>query len=1046
MKVAKKILIALLVFIVVLIAAAAAIPFVFKDKILATAKEEINNNLNAKVDFKDVSLSLFRSFPNFSFKLSEFAVTGINDFEGIRLAAGESADFTLNLMSVLRGGNPIGIQSVNLTKPEINILVLEDGRANYDITKPTEVEDTTAAPPPSNIEINLKSYSITDGNIVYDDRAGDTYVNIKGLNHKGSGNFTLDVYDLDTHTDIEAFTVRQGAVAYLKEAHTQLDAIFNIDQANSKYTLKDNELKINELELNADGFVQLSEGDDIGMDLSFSTPQNQFKQLWSLIPNAYIQGYENVKADGSFELSGQAKGNYNGVREEYPAFNIHLKVDGANVKYPDLPLGISNINALVDVNSPTSSFDDLTIDAPKFSLRIGQNPIDAKFKLKTPISDPDIDAVVNGVLNLSDLSKAFPIEGVDQLSGIIKANIKAQTRMSYIDNQAYERVNMDGNATINSLNYRAKGTPPVTIKQAQMAFSPQRVQLDQFDAQLGKSDIQASGAIDNILAYFSPKKTMTGQLKVRSRYFDANEWLTSPEGSTTPTPAPASTGGAGTEEAATEKPFDRFDFTMDAEMGEIVYEDYHIKNAVTKGRVKPNRMEVQALGAQIGESDILASGLVTNAFDYLFDDGVLGGDIDLKSNLLNLNQFMTETPSSVPATQPVSTEAASELEPIIVPKNIQMNINADLKKVIYTNMELKDLKGRLVVENQSVILDETTAKTLGGTIGLAGSYASEDKANPTFNMKLDLNKMEFQNAFNTFNSFQQLAPIGKFLEGIFSTSFIMSGQLGNDMMPKLSTLNVEGFIETINAIVKGFKPLQAVGNALNVDYLKDNLKINNSKNWFEIKDGAIELKEFDYKVKDIDMKIGGRHGLTQDMDYKIKAKIPRKLLENNAAGAAVNSGLAALQGQASKLGINLKQSEFVNVLVNLTGNISSPKVKLQLLGGDGETTIVDAAKQEAKEELNKKIDEGKQIVTEKANKALDTAKTIVNKEVEKAKEDLTKKAQEAAKDKLGTVLDSTAQKKVDKALENVGKEGADKIKDNLDKFNPFKKKKDGGGN
>lgn len=1052
MKVVKKIAIGLSIFFVVVIAAAAALPFIFKNKIHAIAIEEINKTINAKVDFGSVSLTLFRSFPNFSFSLHDYSVTGVGDFEGIPLASGESVDFTLDLLSILSGGNPVRIQSVHLEKPNINILVLEDGRANYDIAKPSEAPEPEAEAPPTNIEVKLKKYSIAGANVIYDDRSGGTYVNIEQLNHEGSGNFSLDIMELSTHTDMAAFTVQQGAIPYLKKAKTVLDADFLIDQPNSKYTLKDNKLVINEFELNADGFVQLLE-EDINMDMTFSTPQNDFKQLWSLIPNAYIEGYENVKADGKFELAGAFKGTYNGDREEYPAFDIHLGVDNANVKYPDLPLGISGIEALVDVKSPTSNFDDMTVNAPKFNLRIGKNPIKARFTLETPISDPDVDADVDGVLNLAELMQAFPMEGFEQLSGIISADIAAQTRMSYIDQQDYERVNMAGSLTVDQLKYKSSDMPAVFIRKAAMNFTPQHVGIDQFDAQLGKSDLQASGKIDNILAYFSPKKTMTGQMRVRSRFFDANEWLSDSEPAATPVPAASSANetdtASGETEASAERPFDRFDFTLDGEMGEIVYEDYRIKQAVVKGNVKPNRMEVQSLGAIIGESDFKAGGVITNAFDYLYGDAVLGGDISLSSKLLNLNQFMTSeesapTPAATTSQAPATTEG---LEPIVVPANIDMRINADIRKLIYTNMELNDLKGTLIVKDQAVVLDETTAKTLGGSIGLAGSYDSKDKDSPGFSMKFDLNKMDFQKAFNTFNSFQKLAPIGKFIEGIFTTSLIMDGKLGKDLMPQYNTLNAEGFLQTINGVVKGFKPLQAVGNALNVDYLKDNLKLENTKNWFEVKDGALELKDFDYKVKDIAMTIGGKHAISQDMDYRIKARIPRKLLESNAVGAAASSGLSALQSEAAKLGVNIKKSEFVNVMVNLTGSIANPKVKLKLLGGEGEeTSVVEAAKTEAKQQLQQKLDEGKAKATETATKAVDSAKTVVKKEVDKAAEDLTKKAKEAAKDKLGGVLDSTAQKKVDKVLEGAGKEGTDKIKENLDKFNPFKKKDKKDGN
>ncbi len=1063
MKVLKRILMIAGILLLLLVAAAFTIPFLFKDKLMAFAKTEINATLNAKVDFEDVSLSLFRSFPNLSFQLQNFSVTGTEAFEGIRLAGGQSAAFTLDLMSVLSGNGPVEIKSVHLQNPEINIHVLKDGTANYDIVKPSEEPEEVPAEEVdySGLKVNLREYSIAGANILYDDKSSDVFLEIKNLNHSGEGNFTIDVFDLNTRTAIESMTVSQGGISFLNKAKANLDAIFNIDQKNGKYTLKDNVLRINELQLNAAGFVQLPpEGDDIGMDLKFSTPQNDFKSLFSLIPSAYIEGYENVKVNGKFNLAAEAKGIYNGEKEQFPAFHLQMAVENGDVKYPDLPLGIANIQTKVDVNSPNSNFDNMVVDVSRFAMKVGKNPFEGKFLLKTPISDPDVDAVAKGVINLSELAQAFPMQGIEQIKGIISADIAAKTRLSYIENQEYERVNMDGQMSLKDLVYRTADMPTVNIRDAQMDFTPQNVQLNRFDAKLGKSDIQASGYINNILAYFSPKKTMTGTLKVRSNYFDANEWLDE-ETTTTAAPAPQQpvTPVDGETTAAGERPFDRFDFTMDAKMNEIVYSDYHILDAVLVGNAKPNRLEVQRIGAQVGKSDFQASGVITDAFDYLFDDGTLGGDIQLRSKLLDLNQFMTTDPAVAAATTGSTTAPATtdNLEPIQVPANIAMTIQADVDKVIYTNMVLEDLKGRLVVENQSVVLEDATTRTLGGTMDIAGGYDSKNVENPGFNFKFDLKKMDFQKSFQTFNTFQQLAPIGKYIEGLFNTSLIMEGRLGKDMMPDLASLSAQGFLQTINGIISGFKPLQAIGNSLNVKELKENLKLTDSKNWFEIKNGAVELKEFDYKVKDIDMKIGGTHSLTQAMDYKIKTKVPRKLLESNAVGAAASSGLNALQKEASKYGVSLKQSEFVNVLINLTGSITDPKVKLQLLGGDGESTLAESAEGQAKAELEKqtdalrqqaesKLEEGKEIAKEKINQAADTARAVINKKVDEAKDKATQVVKDKIGEQAGTVLDSAAQKKVDEVLNSAGKESKDKIQNELEKFNPFKKKKkDGGG-
>lgn len=1058
MKIIKRLLLIVGILLVLLIGAAIALPILFKDQILAKAKEEINKNVRAQVDFADVSLSLLRSFPNFCFRMEDFSVVGIDTFAGYPLAKGKSAEFTLDLMSVIRKDSPIAIKSVTLEQPDINILVLENGLANYDIAVPTDerIEETAEATDYSGVRINLKEYRITDGKFVYDDRLGGTFLSMDHLDHSGSGDFTINVYDLDTETSIGEITVSQGGITYLKKAKAQLSAVFNIDQVNSKYTLKDNQLTINDLTVNAEGYVQMKE-EDIDMDLAFNTPESDFKSLFSLIPNAYIQGYESVKIDGKFDLNGAVKGTYNGEREAYPAFNVKLGVENGNVKYPDLPLGISNIFANATVNSPSSNFDDLTVDLPKFSLRIGDNPLEGAFNLKRPISDPAVDAKAKGVIVLEDLQKAFPVPATEEMSGRIHADLAVNTTLSLIESQQYERVNMSGDLSMTNLKYKGEGLPRVDIRSAKAEFTPKFVRIDQFDAQLGKSDIKASGSIDNILAYFSPEKTMHGQLTVRSNHFDLNEWM--PEETTETAPAAPAIAEAQVAPAETEI-FDRFDFDLDAEIANMKYGEYSIDNLVARGNMKPNRLEAKAFGASIGESDFAASGVIINIFDYLFDEGTLGGDLTLKSRLMNLNQFMTASGETVPATQPASAAEVANLEPFAVPANIRMNITADIDRLIYTNMELKDLKGTISVADQAAVLENAEARALGGAMAIAGSYDTKNPESPAFTFKYDLKQLDFKQSFNTFNTFEKLAPIGKFISGSFTSSLIMEGELGKDLFPKLSSLDVQGFLETLNSFVSGFKPLKAVGDALSLDYLKEDLKLENTKNWFEVRDGMVEVKPFDLKTKDINFNISGTHGLNQDMDYKIKAKIPRKLLEKGAVGQAANSGFNLLQKEASKLGVNLAKSEFVNVLIQLTGSITDPKVKLNLLSGDGEQTLAEAATETVKDELKaqeeklraeaeKKLDEGKAIVNEKIDQAVDTAKAIVTQKAEELTKQVKDKAGEVVKDQVGNVvnsaIDSTSKKKIEDVINTKTNQSADDIKKELDKFNPFKKKKKEGG-
>jgi hypothetical protein len=1020
-KILKRIFWIFLILIGLIIGAMIAIPYFFKDELLEAIKQTANDNLQATLDFEDANLSFFRQFPQLSVQMDELSIKGKGVFEGISLVQAKTVEAAVDVMSVIQSDRPVDIRSIQLDEPDVRIYVLKDGSANYDIAVASETtsQDTSSA----NLEglrILLQEYGISNGRFIYEDQTADIALQIGGLNHSGKGDFTLDVYDLITSTTIDSLSVESGGVRYLKNAAVDLDATLQADMPNMKFTLKDNRLLLNALQLAADGFVALPD-DKITMDLTFKAPNGDFRELFSLIPNAFIEGYEQVKIDGKFELEGSVKGAY--FDDHYPAFQVNTSIAQGAVQYPDLPLGIGNIKTNIAVKSPEGDLDGMQIDIPDFNLAIGKNPISGSFRLRTPISDPDIDTRIKGQVDLKELGQAFPIEGLKELAGRIQADITAKTKMSTINKGQYEQVNMAGTASVQNVVYASSDYPKIQIKTGNLQFTPQKVNVQDLDMLMGKSDLKASGAIDNILAYFSPKQTMKGDFTVRSQLLDANEWVTETSSS-----APPATNGSPAEEEG--ELFNRFDFSLDAQVGEILYDTYRLQNNACKGQMTPNRLLVDELRTEIEGSDIKASGLITNIWDYLFEDGVLGGNLSIVSNTIDLNPFMVTEEG---ASSETGSTGGGSYEPIQVPKNIDMTLNAKVDQLQYTDLLLKDLDGKLVVADQIVALENFEAKGLDGQMAFNGAYDTQDPEKPAFNLKYDLSQLDFQKTFQAFNTFQSLAPVGKYIEGKFTSTLVLEGILGQDMMPDLSTLSAQGFLETVNGFVKGYPPLQAIGNQLKTDAF-ENLDLQNTRNWFEIKNGSLEVKEFDYQVKDIDMKIGGSHSIVraQEMDYSIKAKIPRELLGNNVAGEAVEGGLSTLRKEAGKLGVEWEKSEFVNVQIQLTGGISKPKVGIKLLGTEGKASLKEAAEDKIRQEIDEEKEKLKEQGKEKLEEGKEQAKIIV----EQAKDTITGAVQQ----KVDETKEKLEQQAKD-ALEEKGKESVDDIKKKLENWNPFKDKK-----
>lgn len=641
----KKVLIGFSVFIVLLFAFVLAAPFLFKDKINAAVKEEINKQLNAKVDYGDFSLSLIRSFPNFSFSLNDLSVVGIDSFKGDTLLYTENFGFTLDIMTVIKG-EKYKLLALNLTNPAINAIVNYSGKANWDIVKETK---PAAASQSSNFALEIKKYKIENAEITYTDKPGNSSAQIHDLDFEGSGDITQDVYDLITKTSIAELTYQTGAVAYLSKAKLNADMNLSIDNANSKYTFKENTISLNDLSLQFDGFVQ-SKKDVTALDVKFKSTQTAFKSILSLIPAVYKKDFDKIKTSGTLALDGNVKGEMKD--KNYPAFNLNLKVNNGMFQYPGLPVAVKNIALVSTVTKPQGDLDFTVVDISKLHLDAGTDPVDAKINVRTPVSNPNVTANIKGQLNLANVPKFYPIEGLKTLTGLLAMDLDFKGKKSDIDSKKYEAIHAAGNAKITNLVYESKETPmPVKVMSMLMTFNPQNVKLNTFSAVIGKSDFNATGTLDNFMAYSFGKGDLVGEVNLRSSQFDANEWLQKDE---------AAAKKTDTSSTQFFKVPAHINFNANSQFGKLLYEKIVLTNVKGQVEVKDEAIHLRNLFANVMGGDATISAVYdTKNRDY--PDVTFNYDI----NNFDIQQTYTQVGMS------------EKMAPVI--KYIQGNFSSDMK-------------------------------------------------------------------------------------------------------------------------------------------------------------------------------------------------------------------------------------------------------------------------------------------------------------------------------------------------------------------------------
>jgi hypothetical protein len=567
MKKLKKVLKITALVLLLLIGFLFAAPYLFKPQIVSFVKKQINNNINAKVDFKDVDISFFRHFPKVAVALDHLQVIGLEQFSEDTLIAARKIDAAVNIMSVIKGDN-MNIYSVTIDEPRIHAIVTRDGKANWDIAKP----DSSAATTPGEskpFNMQLQRYAINNGYVRYTDESSDMDAEIKNLHHSGSGDFTADLFTLSTKTTADAISFTYAKIPYLSNTRTGIDADIQVDNKTNTYTFKTDRINLNELVIAAEGFFQMATDDSYKMDIKFNAPSTDFKNILSLVPVVYQTDFKGIKTSGQAVFNGFVKGTYS--ETQIPAYNINLDVKNGFFQYPDLPKPVKNINLTVHVDNPDGVTDHTVVDIPQGHIELDNDPFDFRVLVKNPVSDMFVDAAAKGKLDLSKVAQLVKLEAGTKLAGLLNADVNVKGNVNAIQNQQFDRFTAGGTIDLNNFLYASKDYPDgIKLENLQSSFNPKNVVLTNVKGQYLKTNFSGSGQINNLLPYALKNEPLDGSLNVNADKVNLNDFM----GTTADTAATTTT-------AASSEPFavpDNIHFTVNANAGEVKYDKLDLKN------------------------------------------------------------------------------------------------------------------------------------------------------------------------------------------------------------------------------------------------------------------------------------------------------------------------------------------------------------------------------------------------------------------------------------------------------------------------------------
>ena len=815
----------------VVLVVAIVTPLLLRGKIGDIVKREANAMLAARLDFEKLDISLLRNFPNASLNLKGLTLVGTDRFEGDTIVAARRITVVVNLMSLV-GDEGFEVRKIILASPALHAHKLADGAVNWDVMKPSEQADTTAAEEsaPSSFRLSVRDFRLTDAVIRYEDDSTGMELRTAPLSLRLSGDMSAESTQLDLDLLAGGVDFTQGGVPLLHDAELALDAEIDADLAEGRFTFSRNTLRLNAIEMRLDGWVQ-QVGDALAMDVSAGCSEVRFKDLLSLIPAFYKHEFRSLAASGELSMELWARGQMHGA--QLPAFELKTEVHNGSFQYSSLPKAVTDINIAAKVSNAGGELDKTEVEISEFGLKMAGNSLSATGYATNLMSDPTFRATLSGRVDLGAIREVYPLEKGIDLAGRIAASMKLSGRMSDVESGRYERISASGSLVVEQLGLHVPQLPEVFIRRAAATISPQAMTLGEFGVTVGGSDLSATGQLTGYLGYLMRGEQLAGRLYVKSDLLDLNE----------------------------------------------------IRAAV------PADAEAESAEAE----------------------------------------------------KPAEEVAAAPAQAIVVPKNLNLSLNAELKKVLFEKMVITDIAGEMSVAGGTLSLDRLGLQLFGGKASASGRYSTAaDPAHPTLSLAASIAKASLPRTFEEIEAVRQLAPIFEKASGDYSLSIDMRTTLDAAMSPDLMSLTAQGEISSENVSVEGVEVFDKLADLLKNDKLR-RIEARDLKIRFSIKDGRVTTEPFDLKMGDVNVNMSGTTGLDRTIDYTAKVTLPAGV---GGVLGAVNVGIG---GTFTSPKITLGVQETVEQVVS---NVVSEQID-NLTGGrggllsDDTQTRADALREEA---------------------------------------------------------------------------------------------------
>lgn len=913
--------------VLILIAITVAINFVFTpSRLTPVVLKTANQALNAKLEMKSVELTFFSTFPRFGLKLVDGSLVS----KVFSDTAWQKTDSLLSFGKCVVVVNPIDYL-IN-KKITLNYLGLEDasvyayknreGIANWDIvaSDTTAVADTTSSGKTDlSGGIDIRRVSLKRANVIFDDRDTRVYARLTNAALNLTASLQKEHSKLAMRFSNDNVLFWQDGQLLVNKVATDLKTSLDLDRSTRTLTLNDANISLNGITFDVKGTLKRDTvRRTLNVDIAYALHAPSLETVFNMIPESVLKR-ESMEARGSVKMEGDVKGWYG--KQQMPAVTLKVQIDKASAKYEKLPYGIDNFTAdfyaFVDLMRKQPSYADLKI----FHFQGAHTDILADAKIMNLLEDPDITFNTKLKVDLTALAQAFPLQEGVTIGGDLEADLRLKCRLSSIKKQDLGRIRLGGKLKMTNLQLRdvnkgfeftsdaslnfigndnlaARAEINKLVLQSKLANS----NVEKLTMSVKSTNPQDTTRITDVECKFTLnrlKGNMGDSLALFCQKADATVRL-QPGKKNPSMPQVSLSLSADTmfcRAWKTKMGMDRAGFAVTAEKlhdslwipkGIIGFRRMRMstpefalpirmkKTSVTVG----NRMiTLKNATCRVGHSDLTATGAIYDLYGTMKHHRPLRGKLEISSRNLDCNQLINSLNFPEDTLQAEVDTTASSLELFVIPKNLDFELQTNLKRVKYDKMIFEDVRGAVDIRNQAVHLKGLSMKGMDAQMNATLVYRAQEKKQGYAGFDFRLHKINIAKLVEFAPSLDTIVPMLRSFQGVVDFEAAAEAVLDSNLNIKIPSLRSAVHIKGDSLVLMDGETFAEISKMLMFKNKERNMFDSISVN-MTIKDGNVTVYPFIVQIDRYKAAVGGTQGLDMNFDYHIsilKSPLPFKM-------------------------------------------------------------------------------------------------------------------------------------------------------------------------